>query len=199
MTGLYFVWVDEGNDPDYGKIAEVGISGISLSLREATPERLAAIETHGFQTGVYFAQNWYPKAGAVELADIVSGKLQAIAPGSAPDKPRVCCDIELHDTAFLVGFFNRWRAHRPRRLTDLALEGLQGGLFSRETVDALVNLEVNIVPSNYTGSMQPLAADRVALDLADRGFPTDRLFGFYDGAALPINWQGYVFTQGRLP
>ena len=199
MTGLYFVWVDEGNDPDYDKLAAHGISGVSLSIREATPEKLADVAAHGFQTGVYFAWNWYPDATAAQLADTISAALQHLAPNSPPEQPRVCCDIETHDTEYLLAFFRRWRQHRPRRLTDFALEGFQGGIFSAAAVRELVALKVNMVPSNYTGSMAAFAADRVALDLAARGFPTDLLFGFYDGAALPINWQGYVFTQGRLP
>ena len=199
MQGLYFVWVDEGNDPDYDKLVKHGISGVSLSLREATIERLDELPLKGFQAGVYFAQNWYDAATGHELADLVSARLQELAPGSPFDFPRVCCDIETHDVVYLLEFFRRWRAHRPRRLTDFALEGFQGGLFSEAVAQELTLLHVNMVPSNYKGDMRPWAADRVALDLVDRGFAPDRLFGFYDGAALPAGWQGYVCTQGRLP
>jgi hypothetical protein len=58
---------------------------------------------------------------------------------------------------------------------------------------------VRVIPQLYTGSMEPLAADRVALDLVLHSFRDERIFGFYDAAALPERWEGYAFTQGRLP
>jgi hypothetical protein len=66
-------------------------------------------------------------------------------------------------------------------------------------VDAIATAHVGIVPQFYTGDMRPFAADRVVLDLVNHHFPSTRIWGFYDAAALPLDWQGYAFTQGRLP
>ncbi len=196
---MNFVWVDEGSDPDYAKAARHSASGLSLSIREATQASLAGLAQHGFKVGVYFAQNWYEAPTGSALADIVSAKIDELAPNTQPDYPRVCADIETHDVGYILDFLRRWRQLRPRRVTDWALEGFQGGLFSRDAVSRILSANVAVVPSNYTGDMRPWAADRVALDLVRAGFPESVLHGFYDGAALPLEWDGYVFTQGRLP
>ncbi len=195
------IWVDEGNDPAYDKLRAHGIDAIYLAMRDprVTLAYLEGVRAQGFRVGVYFAQDWYTYQSGALLADRISHDLTTIAPAGGPDFPCVCADIETHDVGFILAFLKRWREHRQKRVTDWALEGFQGGLFSPTDVIHIAAANVGVIASTYTGSMQPLAADRVALDLVTHSFPPAMLYGFYDAAVLPLEWSGYAFTQGRLP
>jgi hypothetical protein len=47
--------------------------------------------------------------------------------------------------------------------------------------------------------MERRESDMVLRDLTKRGFPESSVSMFYDAAQLGVGWDGYAFTQGRLP
>ena len=196
------VWVDAGTDADYTKLRGYAITSPYYACTDPRVTRayLDGVRAAGFHPGIYAAWNWQPNLDGTEFAEWLSSELARITEGTnTPDHPRVCIDIETHDIAYIIAFLHRWRRLRPHKTTDWTLEPFQGGLFGPVSVSAIHQAEVGIVPQHYTGSMEPVAADRVVLDLVRAGFYSTRLWGFYDGAHLPRRWEGYIFTEGRLP
>lgn len=193
-------WVDENNDPTYDAFRRNGVTTVCRSLRDpkTTPAALAADRKQGFDVALYIVSSWYPQLDGPGFAQEASFLLTRIAPRTT-GTPRVCLDMETHDVSYLEAALDTWRSLRPKRVTDWTLEGFQGGLFSRMFCSHVNYLWINVVPQFYTGSMAPLAADQVVLDLIARRFSPDLLMGFYDAAHLPERWNGYAFTQGRLP
>lgn len=194
-------WLQEGKDPDYEKYRRYGMDTVSRSIRDpkTTPAALLEDKAQGFKTGVYFAWNWYPNLSGKMLAVVVSRELEALAPGTQPDDPRVCANIESHNVNYVLAFFTEWRQRRQKRLTDFALENHQAGLFNAAAVGTLIACNVLIVPEQYEGNMEPVAGMESMRDWLDVGMPAPRIYGFYDGAHLPNWWQGYCFDEGRLP
>lgn len=207
-------WVDAGNDPAYGKFADNKITLPYFDPRDPriTASYLDAVVKHPGITGAgfYFAWNWLPVGTtAAQFAEWCDAELRRIGwAGNA-----LCCvDIEkghgitnLTFVPYLVAFLSRWRQLRPKRRTDLTIEGMQGGLFSPSEVAAIMQglrgggaAAGYIAPSMYAGNMSPLAHD-VTQDLLMSGFPGEGVVGMYDAGALPYRWRGYAFTQGRLP
>ena len=196
------IWVDAGNDPDYTKLARYGIDAAFFDIRSArlTPEYFGAVRARGLAPGVYFAGSWWPGETGAQVADTVNERLNAIAPNTPPDDPRVCADLEEHDVdGYLLPFFKRWRQHRPRRVTYWLLEAYQGGLFSPPDVAAILHYAIPAGPSVYKGDMTPLDPLDVWTNLASAGFPMSSIVGLWDAAHLPAAWSGFAFTQGRLP
>jgi hypothetical protein len=161
---------------------------------------LESVKAKGLKPGIYAAWNWDAKlfGGGAQFADWLSAELKRIGPGTPKDFPKVCVDIETHDVGYMLAFFKRWRELRPARLTDFTLEGFQGGLFSLDDVQAILHAHVGIVPQFYRGNMEP-HEHGVTQEMLMAGFPGSVLRGFYDAAALPYRWDGYAYTQGRLP
>lgn len=195
------VWVDEGNDADYAKLRRYGITSPYYAVRDprVTLSYLRAVREQGFTPGVYVAPEWYPPSSGPAFAERLHALLESRYPRTAPTFPKVCVDIETHDVGYIVTFLARWRELRPTRVTDWTLEPFQGGLFAPADVQAILAASVTVVPQLYFGDMTLVAGDRVAYDLIAYGFPYQSLLGFYDAAHLPAQWQGYAFTQGRLP
>lgn len=200
------VWVDDGQTPDYAKLARYGIGGVYFAGNDArlTPAYLQSVKDHAgvAEVGLYYAWNWYPVQAAKALARTISEAVKAVG---WLGNPPVCIDIEkghgLTDanyTAYAVAFFQEWRRLRPSRKTAYTLEGFQGGLFGPADVLHIAAANLEICPQMYAGNMAPLAHD-VTIDLLIQGFPAAQLSGMYDAAALPYNWRGFAFTQGRLP
>jgi hypothetical protein len=199
------VWVDEGQDPDYGKLAANGINWPYFALRDPrlSAPYLTSVAAHtGIDgCGVYAVASWFPTAGPVTFAEWVDARLRAIGwLGNAP----VMLDIEVSDlAAYTVACLTRWRQIRPARVTDLTIEGHKGGVF--QPVDVIhVSAKVRyVVPQCYNGSMtQVWDSYAMVCDLAAAGFPLGKLCPFYDAAHLSQWWglpAGYAFTQGRLP
>ncbi len=119
---------------------------------------------------------------------------------TAPVVPFVCADIETKDVAFVLAFARRWRQLRPQRVTDWTLEGHQGGLFTEAQALELAAAFRFVVPQCYNGAMTEVW-DTYAMtrNLVGAGFAFAQLRPFYDAARLPVWWDGYAFTQGRLP
>jgi hypothetical protein len=79
------------------------------------------------------------------------------------------------------------------------MESMQGGWMDDEMVAAVLKARIRVVPQAYTGDMRPIAQDAALRDLLRRGFPETSISLFYDAAALPLDWDGFAFTMGRLP
>lgn len=199
------VWIDEGNDPDYAKLAANGIDWPYFALRDPrlTPAYLDAVVSHAgiAGAGVYAAVSWYPNLSAAQFADKISSELLRIGwKGNAP----VCADIEVPNLApYVVDFLLRWHAIRPKRTVDVTIEGHKGTLFSPADVIHVTACARYLVPQCYNGAMTELW-DTYAMttDLTSAGFPLGSVCPFYDAAHLPQWWglpAGYAFTQGRLP
>lgn len=192
------VWNDANTADDYGKVRRYGIEGIYYAANDdtVTAARLQATADAGFKVGIYAAWNWQDWSPGA-FATWVHQRLLQIG---SPLNPWVCLDIETHDVAWITSALTTWRTLRPGRKTDWTLEPMQGGLFTPEWARGFQRLGIGLVPQHYGGSMQAFAADQVALDLVRHGFSTLGLMGFYDAArGLPIEWDGYAFTQQRLP
>lgn len=200
------VWVDANNDPNYGKLAASGITAPYFDPRDprVTAPYLAAVAGHAGISGVgiYFAWNWYPTLTGAEFAEEMSATISQLGVGG---NVAICIDIEkgfgLTDTTYVpyvVACLQRWRELRPTRVTSYTLEGMQGGLFDKPSVQAINAAKVKVCPQMYAGDMTPLPHG-VTLDLLMAGFLGTRQYGMYDAAALPWRWRGFAFTQGRLP
>lgn len=198
---MHSCWVDAGNDPVYEKMAAYGVENICFAAtdKRLTPAYIASVRGHGYGVGIYRAWNWTPNVDGVGFANLLDADLKRLGePG--PGVIRVCADIEAHDPAYIKAFLGRWRKMRPNRATDLTIEGRQGGWFS-QCKDAVVRANVNVIPQSYVGDMVPLDPLDVVRDLVDWGYPISKVFPFYDAKWIRAynGWEGYLFTQGRLP
>ena len=66
-------------------------------------------------------------------------------------------------------------------------------------VSRILAARVRVVPQAFHGNMARVESDQVLRDLTRRGFPESSVSIFYDAAALGHNWDGFAFTEGRLP
>ena len=211
-------WVDEHQTADWAKAQKYGLTAPYFSIRDPkVAEYLADAYHRTGKGGIYFAWNWYPNLSGGRVADVVSGELEHVisdlkALGVTGDAtfPAVCANLEDDANlqgdawvAYVVAFVTRWRQHRQRRVTDWAFAAHKAGLFAGKptAVSDISNAIVGVVTELYAGAnYYPQDGLRLALDLVQVGFPASLIHGFYDGAKpLPEWWDGYVFTQGRLP
>lgn len=192
------IWIDENNDPDWVKMAAFGFGMIFHSLNEPVdilrPKLLKARSKA--IPGVYTAWNWHPSLNGTQYAEYVHQRVTKL--GDIPNL-RVQFDIEAHDPQYILDCLERWRELRPTMGTSWTLESMQGGWMTPEFVRRVLDAKVRVVPQYYTGDMRPFAQDVAMKDLIRRGFPISSISGFYDAAALPLEWDGFAFTQGRLP
>lgn len=200
------VWVDTNNDPDFVKAKAHGIDAFYFDMFDArvTPAYLRALVDQGYKVGVYMASNWWEfkgKTGA-EIAKVVSDHLKKVFGKSLkPEFPRVQFDIEEHDPDKILSCLQEFRRLHKYQAVSWTMEGFQGGWMDPAFVDAVVDCNVRVVPQAYTGDMRNMAADQVYKDLLLRGFPENLITLFYDARDLDelIGWNGFAFTQGRLP
>lgn len=196
------IWVDEGNDADYAKLAANGITEPCYALRDprVTGQYLRNVQARGLDPGVYVVKSWYPADTPAAFATRVSKMLERLRVDSTPDFPFVCIDYEPTNVPDILACLRQWRKHRPGRVTDLTIEGHQGGLFRPSDVIAVVAQTRYTVPQCYNAAMTQLwDTFAMAHDLTDHSWPIDKVRPFYDAAHLPEWWDGYAFTQGRLP
>lgn len=200
------VWIDYQQAVNFKKTNRYEIHDPYFDGRESlTPEFLDEVnaEVEG-KPGIYMVWNHYPQQTGDQFAEQCDRRLKEIG---WQGNPALCADIEkghgLHDTNFvdyLMRFARRWRQLRPSRETHITIEGLQGGLFNQRfsDVDWLNRSGIKIVPQGYTGSMVPHRAG-VVQDLMDYGFVRETICMFYDAAIVQEPWDGFLFTQNRLP
>lgn len=201
-------FVDHGNEANYDLLKRHGVTEV-LYPTQNSPVSAALCQKakdKGFDVSLMVAWGW-TGAGTTgkSFAEFCDRELKRI--GWAGN-PKLVADIEkgagLDDVRYVdyvVDFVTRWRQLRPTRATDWTLESLQGGLFNGrgQAVAAIVQANVGIVPQFYTGDERPIAADVACKDLLAYGFPQHRLRGFYLARDLPVGWDGYAWSQGKLP
>lgn len=196
------VWVDPGNDPQWEAIDRNGIRWVYFPLSDEPADvrrRLLTARERGYVGGVYSAWNWFNLRNGTAYAVWTSERLKQVAPDATNTWPKVMLDNERHDPNDLTSMFNTWRA--LRRYTDTAwtLESMQGGWFDPEFVATVIRAKVRVVPQCYAGDMRAVDSLAAARDLTIRGIPDVLVSPFYDAAQLPLEWQGFAFTMGRLP
>ncbi len=202
------IWIDAGNDANAPKLHAAGIDAAYFDIRDPriTYDYLRGVVAQGFTAGVYAVASWYPALSGSAFATAVSHRLDAILeskPGD-PAFPMVCLDIEKDDVrGYVLPALAQWRRHRPKRVTDLTIEGHKGGIFSPSDVIQVVAKVRYTVPQCYNGAMsQVWDTYAMTCNLVAAGFPVAGICPFYDAAHLPDYWgipAGYAFTQGRLP
>lgn len=192
------LWIDSGNDPEWEKVTAYKITSLFFDLLDprVTPAYLAQWVARQKTVGVYAVSSWPSlSGGGQEFAEKVSARLSPIS----PNIPKVQLDVEQHDAQFVIDAITRWRELRPIQATSWTMEPFQVGWMTQELIDLVIRERIRVVPQYYLGNMAPVAADRAALEFVKRGVPASQVSGFYDAAALPIAWDGWAFTQGRLP
>lgn len=204
---MNFVWVDAGNQADWAKLARHGIKGEFYASTDPVPAlraNLTASRNRGHAGGLYSAWNWIPNTNdGAAYAEFANGLLLPVETqlaGKSNSFPKVQLDNENHDPDVILAMLRRWRQLQPKKDTSWTFEGFQGGWMDPGFVQEVLSYKVRLVPQLYSGDMQihfdSLAAAR---DLTKRGFPESLVSPFYDAAALPAEWEGFAFTQGRLP
>jgi len=200
-------WVEAGNDADYTKFKMYGITSAYFDIRDQRLDmrylrNVASIL--GGPPGVYAVSSWFPQFEGPTFADWVSARLTEIGAGpkSPVNVPKVSLDMETKDIAgFVVPALQRYRALRPKRVTEWTLEGLQGGLFTPALIAAIIRCNVTVAPQCYNGKMLPYAPDVVKDNLVRAGFPTTSVECVYASKAIDYlsGWNGTMFPMGELP
>lgn len=200
---MRYLWVDTKQDVDWVKGPAHQITGYFFPVNDPAAEvrrRIADVLNHKTRPGLYMAWNWSEFSGlngvgvANKMHTLVTERTVGVA-------PKVQFDIEAHDPQLILDCLRRWRQLRPTQDTSWTMESHQGGWMSPEFVAEIVRLRVRVVPQAYIGDMKRVAEDFVLRDLLKRGFPEGLVSLFYDAAQLPAGggWDGYAFTQQRLP
>jgi hypothetical protein len=200
------VWVDAGNDPDYTKLAANLITWVYFDIREArlTPAYLETVAAQpGIEgIGVYAVPTWPQTAQLTpgRFAEWVDGELRRIGWSG---NPVVMLDIEVPELVpYVLTCLRRWRQLRPKRTTDLTIEGHKGALFGMPEMIEVCKLVRWVVPQCYDGDMHPWDTYAMCADLYAYGFPATKVRPFCSAAALQPWWgipDGFAFTQGLLP
>lgn len=206
------VWLNLHSDPDYVKLAANGISWPYFDIREPRIRQRGYLDTVAAHAGiegcgVYSVRgtNSWPETDDLSPEDFARWTHEQLLSIGWAGNPRVMFDIEgMADLVpFILGTLRAWRQLRPKRITDLTIEGHKGGLFRPSDVIAVVAQTRFTVPQCYNGAMnQTWDTWAMAMDLFAVGFPPAKVCPFYDAAHLPEWWgvpAGFAFTQGRLP
>jgi len=199
-----WVWVDAGNLPAYEKLQANGIDGTFFDPRDSriTRAQLLDVQARGYKVGIYAGAGWAelgttPKDCAAKVDSWIRSLQQGVV---VNDFPRVQFDLEMHDPEFILQTFRYHRTLHPWHSTSWALEPAQGGLFSPAFVtEVTTQLRIRICPQLFGGAMEPFDVDYVRDDLESRGWPRSSISLMHDASKLGRGWQGYAFTQGRLP
>lgn len=198
---MRFVWVDAGNNASWAQLQAHGITGEFYAASDpaaAVKQRLDDSKARRHAAGIYGAWNWIDGDGE-EFAEWLDDRVGQIVPSPTAAFPKVQLNNERHDADDILRMLRRWRALRPKQDTSWTMEGGQGGWMSPAFVDEVMKLKVRVVPQLYNGAMTE-AWDSLtfARDLTKRGFPDALISPFYDASRLPVGWDGFAFTQGRL-
>jgi hypothetical protein len=202
-----YLWVDGGNDAAWHLLAENGVDGEFYPGNdpiEDVARRLEASRARGHKGGIYVGWNWpgVPTTGAgfAEWTYELVRNVEQLLPFKSTAYPKVQFNHEEHEPDKILAMIRRWRELRKTKDTSWSPEGMQGGWMSSTFVQGVVAAKVRVVPQCYNGSMT-LAYDSLAVarNLTARGYPDALISPFYDAAKLPTYWNGFAFTQGRIP
>lgn len=198
------LWVDAGNDPDWTKVQNHGITAVYFALSDPPEDwhrRILDARKRGYAAGVYAAWNWWGNftGRGAAFAEEVNGRILEKVKWPKPSWPKVQLDNEEHSPDQILAMLRRWREIQPYQDTSWTMESMQGGWMSEDFVAEVVGLRVRVVPQCYTGDMRRVESDIALRNLTRRGFPVSLVTMFYDAAQLGLEWDGFAFTQGRLP
>lgn len=162
---MRIVWVDAGNNVDWGKVSRHRLTGAYFSLMNGDgsgleePDRLQgrllSVRNNNLAAGVYMAWNWpiYAGLSGEQVADHVHEQITDTIKYPKPSWPKVQFDIEAHDPDFILALLRRWRQLRPTQDTSWTMESFQGGWMSPAFVQEVLALKVRVVPQFYLGRM----------------------------------------------
>lgn len=207
------VWAVPNDDPSWDRLVQHGITGVYVAADGdglLSKAYLKDIQSRGFVAGLYQGHNWYPGQSAVEYARKASAKFKELTTGAnAVPGLRVMLNWEQHNPQDILLGLREWRRLHPTVNTAWSMEGMQGGwmgpIIGTNTppsnfISEIVNkIKVRWVPQCFTGDMRRQESDIVRLNLSTRGVPDSVISCFYDAANLGIGWDGFAFTEGRLP
>ena|SRR6187549_1151579 len=204
---MRFTWTVEGDDPDYGNCRAHGINGLFAPLFDSLTTKLylRRFKAEGFSVqGLYLGHNWFPALGPIELADKVVAEYKRLTFASGEGDPalggvRLMLNLEQHDPVFILACSTRVRAKLPTVGLSWSPEGHQGGWQSPDWVAKMVALKIRAVPQCFVGNMERRESHAIVKDLVDRGWPFTSVSPFLDAKQLGQDWEGYAFTEGRLP
>lgn len=203
-------WGDFGQDPPYAKLADAGVTWPYFDIRDPrlTPDYLDAVKAHpGIDgCGVYAVRGTdsWPETDDLTPAQFAEWTDAALRHIGWLGNPPVMFDIEgMPDLVpFVLATLKRWRELRPKRTTDLTIEGHKGELFRPADVINTVAKVRWVVPQCYDGAMHPWDTYAMAADLYAADFPAASVRPFYAADKLLPWWgtpDGFAFTWGRLP
>lgn len=208
MEPFRAIWMDEGkplNDDRERLLRDYDITHPVFPMRDPTVTRdvLDDVRARGLPPGLYAVRSWYPNLTPEHFASHVSAELDRIMGSATPaDYPFICLDFEPTSVGGILACSLQWRKHRPNRVTDLTIEGHQGGLFTGAQLRTVAKRFRFLLPQSYDAPMthgwDPYF---MARDLVEHGCPLEKIRPFYDAALVNDLqwWDGYAFTMQRLP
>ena len=204
---MRFVWTVAGDDPDYGNCKKHGVNGLFAPMFDTltTKMYLRTFRAQGFPiVGLYVGHNWFPALSAEQLAAKVVAEYKRLVFASGEGDPalrdiRLMMNLEQHDPVFILKCLTAIRKALPNVGLSWSPEGMQGGWMDDGFVLGITALRVRVVPQAFIGNMSRVESDQTLRNLLNRGFTKDQVSIFYDAAQLGVNWDGYAFTEGRLP
>lgn len=222
------IWIEQGDDWDPFKLRADGVQAIYVDIRsEYDPVgRVERARSQGFRGGVYWGANWGERdytgdSFAHHISDLISTYEKAWKAARLSLQCEFQLDLEMlngfdheDDDPFLRAFFTEWRRPdvRPLKETSWTMEPFQGGLYtwmSKELV-SLINSDPNLraIVQLYTGSMKGVDSAAALRNMTHlrcpdgtiTGIQDERVQFFYDAANFPpLGWQGFLYTNRRLP
>lgn len=198
---MRFLWVDRDQEPDFRKgdgVAGERINGYFLDMRSATTTDLTNVRSRNRVAGIYAVTSWDDFKG--EAPDTIVARVVARYQALNVPMLRLQWDIELHDPDFVREILMETRRRLPQVGLSWTLEPRQGGWIDPRLVNVIAATRTRVVPQLYPGDMRfQYDSLYVVRNLTSRGIPDAAISPMYDAAALPAGWDGYAFTQGRLP
>jgi hypothetical protein len=199
------LWTDAAQEPDLVKAKREGMTALYLPISDPMPDlqrRADTIRGAGFACGVYMAHNpQWPQFWGIS-GPAIADKMYALV-SQVGGKLKVQFDYEQHepnDYVQIEGMLKRFRALEPKTDVSWTMEGHQGATMNAAFVQGVLNAKVRVVPQCYDAPMANVWCPlEMARDLTKRGFPDALVSPFHDAARLPKWWQGFAFTQQRLP
>lgn len=203
---MRFIWTVAGDDPDYGNCKAHGINGLFAPLFDSLTSYmyLTEFQARGFTAGLYLGHHWFPNLTALQLANKTADEYLRLTKSQGEGAPalkdvRLMLNLEEHDPVFVLAVITQVRKRLPKVGVSWSPEGMQGGWMSDAFVQGVLAQRVRVVPQAFIGNMARVESDQTLRDLLDRGFPASSISIFYDASQLGVNWDGYAFTEGRLP